>query len=215
VLFNYLAAHRAFPAAMGVGRTIGTTHLLDRIAARYGRPAYEVNVGFKHYVAGLIKGQYVLAGEESAGVSFPRRDGSLWVTEKDGIAAVLLMMEIMAATGKDLGTLYRELEEEYGPYQYEREDRPARPEQKARLAQLAADPGQVRSLLAGKKIAGRTIERLVIGDGIKVVLSGGVWVLKRASGTENIIKDYREEQGESLDTARKASQEISAYLGLE
>ncbi|NLY91631.1 MAG: alpha-D-glucose phosphate-specific phosphoglucomutase [Firmicutes bacterium] len=215
VLFDYLAAHRNFPAAMGVGRTIGTTHLLDRIAARYGRPAYEVNVGFKHYVAGLQAGKYVLAGEESAGVSFPRRDGSLWVTEKDGIAAVLLMMEVMAATGKEIGLLYQELEKEYGPYQYEREDRPARPEQKARLARLAADPGQVKALLAGKKIAGRTIERLAIGDGVKVVLTGGVWVLKRASGTENIIKDYREEQGESLDTARKASLEISAYLGLE
>ncbi|NLW55574.1 MAG: alpha-D-glucose phosphate-specific phosphoglucomutase [Firmicutes bacterium] len=214
VLFDYLAAHRDFPAALGVGRTIGTTHLLDRIAADYGRPAYEVNVGFKHYVAGLMAGKYVLAGEESAGVSFPRRDGSLWVTEKDGIAAILLMMEVMAATGKEIGALYRELEQKYGPYQYEREDQPARPEQKERLAQLAAAPNQVKALLAGKKVAGRTIERLVIGDGIKVVLSGGVWVLKRASGTENIIKDYREEQGESLATARKASEESDAYLGL-
>ncbi|NLM36835.1 MAG: alpha-D-glucose phosphate-specific phosphoglucomutase [Firmicutes bacterium] len=215
VLFDYLAAHRNFPAAMGVGRTIGTTHLLDRIAARYGRPAYEVNVGFKHYVAGLRAGKYVLAGEESAGVSFPRRDGRPWVTEKDGIAAVLLMMEVIAATGKDIGTLYRELEKEYGPYRYEREDQPARPEQKARLTQLAADPNQVKALLYGKKVAGRTIERLVIGDGIKVVLTGGVWVLKRASGTENIIKDYREEPGESLETARQASAEIDAYLGLD
>lgn len=214
VLFDYLAAHRNFPASMGVGRTIGTTHLLDRIAADHGRPAYEVNVGFKYYVDGLKTGKYVLAGEESAGVSFPRRDGSLWVTEKDGIAAVLLMMEIMAATGKEIGTLYRELEQKYGLYQYEREDRPARPEQKARLTQLATDPGQVKALLAGKKIAGRTIEQMVIGDGVKVVLSGGVWVLKRASGTENIIKDYREEQGDSLATARKASEEIGAYLGL-
>ncbi len=214
VLFDYLAARRGFPATMGVGRTIGTTHLLDRIAADYGRPVYEVNVGFKYYVAGLMAGKYVLAGEESAGACFPRRDGSLWVTEKDGIAAVLLMMEVMAATGKEIGTLYRELERKYGPYHYEREDQPARPEQKERLARLAADPNQVKTLLAGKKIAGRTIERLVIGDGIKVVLSGGVWVLKRASGTENIIKDYREEQGESLATARKASEEIDAYLGL-
>ena len=214
VLFNYLAAHRGFRPEMGAGRTIGTTHLLDRIAAAYGRPAFEVNVGFKHYVAGLTTGKYVLAGEESAGMSFPRRDGSTWVTEKDGIAAVLLMMEVMAKTGKDTGTLYRELEQKYGPYQYEREDQPARPEQKARLKQLAEDPDQVKAILAGKKIAGRGIERLAIGDGIKVVLDGGVWVLKRASGTENIIKDYREEQGESLETARKASEEIGAYLGL-
>jgi len=214
VLFDYLATHRNFPLTMGVGRTIGTTHLLDRIAAHHGRPAYEVNVGFKHYVAGLKTGQYVIAGEESAGVSFPRRDGSLWVTEKDGIAAVLLIMEIIAATGKDIGTLYWELEEKYGPYQYEREDQPARPEQKTRLKRLATDPNLVKALLSGKKIAGRAVERLVIGDGVKVVLSGGVWVLKRASGTENIIKDYREEQGDTLDTARKASEEIGAHLGL-
>jgi phosphoglucomutase len=214
VLFDYLATHRDYPMTMGVGRTIGTTHLLDRIAAHHGRPVYEVNVGFKHYVAGLKSGQYVMAGEESAGVSFPRLDGSLWVTEKDGIAAILLIMEIIAATGKEIGTLYRELEGNFGPYQYEREDQPALPEQKARLAQLAADPNLVKTLLSGKKIAGRAVEHLVVGDGVKVVLSGGVWVLKRASGTENIIKDYREEQGESLDTARKASAEIGAYLGL-
>ncbi len=214
VLFDYLAANRGFKPNMGIGRTIGTTHLLDRIAADYDRPSYEVNVGFKHYVAGLQAGKYVLAGEESAGLSFPRMDGSLWVTEKDGIAAVLLMMEAMARTGKDIGTLYADLVKKYGPYQYERIDRPAQPEQKNRLIKLASDPDQVKNLLNGKKIAGREIERLVVGDGIKVVLTGGVWNLKRASGTENIIKDYREEQGETLATARKASEEIDAYLGL-
>lgn len=214
VLFDYLAVHRGFKNDMGVGRTIGTTHMMDPIAAHYGRPSYEVNVGFKHYVAGLREGKYVLAGEESAGLSFPRRDGSLWVTEKDGIAAVLLMMEVMARTGKDIGTLYGELVQKYGPYQYERQDTAALPEQKNLLMKLASDPNQVKSLLSGKKIAGRTIERLVIGDGIKVVLSGGVWVLKRTSGTENIIKDYREERGESLETARQASREIDALLGL-
>ncbi len=214
VLFDYLAAHRGFNANMGVGRTIGTTHMIEEIAKNYGRPSYEVNVGFKHYVEGLLAGKYVLAGEESAGLSFPRRNGSLWVTEKDGIAAVLLMMEAMARTGKDIGTLYADLVKKYGPYQYERQDVPAEPEKKKRLIQLAADPGRVKSLLNGKKIAGRSIERLVIGDGIKVVLSGGVWVLKRTSGTENIIKDYREEKGESLEAARKASQEIDNYLGI-
>ena len=214
VLFDYLAAHRGFNASMGVGRTIGTTHMIEEIAKNYGRPSYEVNVGFKHYVAGLLSGKYVLAGEESAGLSFPRRDGSVWVTEKDGIAAVLLMMEAMARTGKDIGTLYGDLVKKYGPYQYERQDVPADPEKKKLLIQLAGDPDRVKSLLAGKKIANRSIERLVIGDGIKVVLCGGVWVLKRTSGTENIIKDYREEKGESLETARKASEEIGQYLGL-
>jgi phosphoglucomutase len=214
VLFDYLAANRGFNANMGVGRTIGTTHMIEEIAKNYGRPSYEVNVGFKHYVEGLRAGKYVLAGEESAGLSFPRRDGSLWVTEKDGIAAVLLMMEIMAKTGKDIGTLYADLVKKYGPYQYERKDVPAEPSKKRLLIELAADPDRVKALLSGKKIAGLTIERLVIGDGIKVVLSGGVWVLKRTSGTENIIKDYREERGDSLETARKASAEIDTYLGL-
>ncbi|HBF38597.1 MAG TPA: alpha-D-glucose phosphate-specific phosphoglucomutase [Firmicutes bacterium] len=214
VLFDYLAANRGFNSSMGVGRTIGTTHMIEEIAKHYGRPSYEVNVGFKHYVAGLMAGKYVLAGEESAGLSFPKRDGSLWVTEKDGIAAVLLMMEAMAKTGKDIGTLYADLVKKYGPYQYERKDVPAKPDQKSLLTQLAGDPSRVKSLLNGKKIAGQTIERLAIGDGIKVVLSGGVWVLKRTSGTENIIKDYREEKGESLERARKASQEIGSLLGL-
>jgi phosphoglucomutase len=214
VLFDYLAKNRGFNTNMGIGRTIGTTHMIEEIAKNYSRPSYEVNVGFKYYVTGLMEGKYVLAGEESAGLSFPRRDGSLWVTEKDGIAAVLLMMEAMSKTGKDIGTLYADLVKKYGPYQYERNDMLALPEKKNLLIKLAADPNQVKSLLNGKKIAGRTIERLVIGDGIKVVLTGGVWVLKRTSGTENIIKDYREEQGDSLETARKASAEIDAYLGL-
>jgi phosphoglucomutase len=214
VLFDYLATNRGFNANMGVGRTIGTTHMIEEIAKSHDRPSYEVNVGFKHYVAGLMARKYVLAGEESAGLSFPRRDGSLWVTEKDGIAAVLLMMEVMAKTGKDIGTLYADLVKKYGPYQYERKDMPAKPDKKNLLIQLASDPDRVKTLLSGKKIAGRPIERLVIGDGIKVVLDDGTWVLKRTSGTENIIKDYREEQGESLETARKASQEIDSYLGL-
>jgi phosphoglucomutase len=214
VLFDYLAAHRGFNSGMGVGRTIGTTHMIDLIAQNYGRPHYEVNVGFKYYVTGLLAGKYVLAGEESAGLSLPRRDGSVWVTEKDGIAAVLLMMEVIARTGKDIGTLYGELVKKYGPHQYERIDRPASPAKKQRLAQLAANPGEVNALLRDKKIAGRTVERLVCGDGVKVVLEGGIWVLKRASGTENIIKDYREERGESLVNVRKASEELDGYLGL-
>jgi phosphoglucomutase len=214
VLLDYLATQRGFNPNMGVGRTIGTTHMIDLIAQNYGRPHYEVNVGFKHYVAGLLAGKYVLAGEESAGLSLPRRDGSVWVTEKDGITAVLLMMEVMARTGKDIGTLYGELVKKYGPHQYERIDRPASPAKKRRLAQLAAAPDEVKTLLHGKKIAGRAMERLVCGDGLKVVLEGGIWVLKRASGTENIIKDYREERGESLEHARKASEELDAYLKL-
>ncbi|MBN1772304.1 MAG: phosphoglucomutase, alpha-D-glucose phosphate-specific, partial [Deltaproteobacteria bacterium] len=158
---------------------------------------------------------YVLAGEESAGLSLPRRDGRPWVTEKDGIAAVLLMMEVVARTGRDLGTLYRGLEAKHGPHRYERVDTAASAARKARLAQLAADRGLVESALSGKRVAGRSVERLVVGDGVKVVLDGGTWVLKRASGTEDIIKDYREQRGESLDEARRASEELDGLFGLE
>lgn len=214
VLFDHLARTRGLSAERAVGRTIGTTHMLDLIAASHGRPVHEVNVGFKYYVAGLIAGRYLLAGEESAGLSLPRRDGRPWVTEKDGIAAVLLMMEVIARTGKDLGTLYRELEARFGPHQYERVDTPATAARKARLKALTAAPAEVRSLLDGRRIAGRAIERLVIGDGVKVVLEGGTWVLKRASGTEDVIKDYREERGDTLATARQASEEIDRLLGL-
>ena len=214
VLFDYLCQHRDLPAAMGIGRTIGTTHMLDLIAASHARPSYEVNVGFKWYVAGLQQGQYVLAGEESAGLSLPRMDGSPWVTEKDGIAAVLLMMESITRTGLDIAGQYSKLVERFGAHQYERVDMPAEPSHKARLQALAADPALVERRLAGQRVAGRAIERTVVGDGVKVVLEGGVWVLKRPSGTEDIVKDYREERGEGLETARRASLELDGLLGL-
>jgi phosphoglucomutase len=214
VLFDYLATHRGLPAAMGIGRTIGTTHMLDLIAAHHGRPVHEVDVGFKWYVRGLTQGRYLLAGEESAGLSLPRRDGSPWVTEKDGIAAVLLMMESIARTGLDITGQYARLVERFGPHSYERVDMPADPAHKARLQALAKDPAEVQRRLAGERVAGRAIERLVVGDGVKVVLEGGVWVLKRPSGTEDIIKDYREERGEGLEVARRASVELDGLLGL-
>lgn len=214
VVFDYLSKNRGFNSNMGIGRTIGTTHMLDLIAADYDRPVNEVNVGFKWYVEGLKNGQYVLAGEESAGFSLPRLNTMLWVTEKDGIAAVLLMMEIITQTGDDIGTLYKKLVEKYGPHQYERVDTLAAVSKKARLMELSANPDEVKSLLNNKKIAGRSIRRLVIGDGVKVVLEGGVWVLKRPSGTEDIIKDYMEERGDTLMTAVKASEEIDHYLKL-
>ncbi|MBN1337260.1 MAG: phosphoglucomutase [Deltaproteobacteria bacterium] len=215
VLFDYLCRHRRFRSDLGVGRTIGTTHLLDRIAETHGRPVTEVPVGFKWYVEGLEAGRYVLAGEESAGLCVPRRDGSVWVTEKDGIAAVLLFMEVVGRTGRDVGSLYRDLEARYGPHRYERVDTPATSRIRARLQALSLDPAQVASLLSGRRVAGRAVERVRTGDGVKVVLEGGIWVLKRASGTEDVVKDYREEPGESLDTARRASAELDAILGLE
>jgi phosphoglucomutase len=214
VLFDHLCRTRGFDAARGIGRTIGTTHMLDQIAQSFGRPVHEVPVGFKWYVEGLASGRYVLAGEESAGLCFPRFDGRTWVTEKDGLAAVLLIMEVVATTGKDVGTRYRELEERYGPHPYERVDTAATPEKKARLAVLASDRAEVERRLSGRRVAGRSIERITVGDGVKVVLEGGVWVLKRASGTEDVIKDYREARGLSLDPAREASADLDLLLGL-
>lgn len=214
VLFDYLCENRKFPSSMGIGRTIGTTHMLDLIADHYGRPSYEVDVGFKWYVEGLLSGKYALAGEESAGLSFPRFNGSVWVTEKDGIAANLLMMEVIAKTGKDIGTLYGELAQKYGAHQYKRIDSPATAEKKANLKALIADPKKVESMLSDKMIAGKKIERIKVGDGIKVVLEGGIWVLFRASGTEDIIKVYMEERGVSLETANKAAEELAGLLNL-
>ena len=214
VLVDALCRSRSFPATMQVGRTIGTTHLLDRIAAAHGRTTHEVDVGFKWYVAGLASGRYLLAGEESAGLSLPCRDGTPWVTEKDGIVAVLLLMETVARTGKDLGTLYRELEQQHGAHLYERADTPATADKKQRQARLSADPAEVERRLAGRRVAGRAVEGLVVGDGVKVVLEGGLWVLKRASGTEDIIKDYKEIRDAPLDVARQASRELDLLLGL-
>ena len=214
VCFDYLARTRRFDTAMGIGRTIGTSHILDLIAANYGRPVNEVNVGFKYYVAGLKQSLYVLAGEESAGFSLPRMDGTPWVTEKDGIAAVLLMMEIIAESGKDIGTLYGELVARHGVHNYERIDAPATDARKGRVQHLAKNPEEVRSLLEGKRITGRAIERTVIGDGVKVVLEGGLWVLKRPSGTEPLVKDYREIRDGDLAVAAKASEEIDHLLNI-
>lgn len=215
VLFDQLCRTRQFDAARAVGRTIGTTHLIDRIAAQHGRPVHEVDVGFKWYVEGLCNGRYVLAGEESAGLSLPRRDGTTWVTEKDGIAAVLLIMEVIARTGRDIGTLYAGLEAEHGRHVYERVDTAASPARKARLAQLAKAPDEVARLLDGHKPGGRRIARLRVGDGIKVVCEGGLWVLKRASGTEDIIKDYREDRADQLDDVRQVSAALDHLLGLD
>jgi len=170
VIADYLCKHRNFDLYKGIGRSIGTTHMLDSIAQKYGRPIYEVPVGFKWYVDGLLKGKYLIAGEESAGLIVPRIDGSLWVTEKDGIVANLLMMEIISKYGKDIGNLYKELEKEHGVYHYERIDYKASKNEKERLKQLSNDENEVKRLLSGKKIAGKEIINVRCGDGIKITL---------------------------------------------
>jgi phosphoglucomutase len=176
-----------------VGKTVVSTQMIDRITARLGRKLYEVPVGFKWFVDGLLDGSLDFAGEESAGASFVRRDGSAWTTDKDGFIPCLLAAEITARTGRDPGEIYRELTREFGDPVYDRVEAPATPEQKEMLGKLSAR--QVQSTeLAGEKIQG--IQTHVPGNGasiggLKVVTANG-WFAARPSGTENIYKIYAE-----------------------
>ncbi len=176
-----------------VGKTVVSSQMIDRVATRIGRRLYEVPVGFKWFVQGLLEGSLGFGGEESAGASFVRRDGSVWTTDKDGMISALLSAEITARAGRDPGELYRELTQEFGESVYERIDAPATPAQKAMLARLS--PQQVRSAdLAGEKI--QSILTRAPGNGaaiggLKVVTENG-WFAARPSGTENIYKIYAE-----------------------
>jgi phosphoglucomutase len=176
-----------------VGKTVVSTQMIDRITARLGRKLYEVPVGFKWFVDGLLDGSLDFAGEESAGASFVRRDGSAWTTDKDGFIPCLLAAEITARTGRDPGEIYRELTREFGDPVYDRVEAPATPEQKEMLGKLSAC--QVQSTeLAGEKIQG--IQTHAPGNGasiggLKVVTANG-WFAARPSGTESIYKIYAE-----------------------
>jgi len=189
VAADYLMSNRTWPEGLTLGRTIGTTHLLDRIAAAHGRPAPdEVNVGFKWFVDGLVNDKYALVGEESAGLSFYR-----WTTEKDGIAAVMLFAEIMAKTGKDVGELYQELAKRHGTSYYSRYDQPASDAAKSALKALTDAEVQKRLASVGGKLAGDAVVRVRTTDGIKLYLADDHgWVLARPSGTEAIVKLYTE-----------------------
>jgi phosphoglucomutase len=181
-----------------VGKTIVSSQMIDRITAKLGRKLFEVPVGFKWFVDGLLDGSLGFGGEESAGSVFLRLDGSAWTTDKDGIVPCLLAAEMTARTGHDPAAIYREFRHEFGESAYDRVDAPATPEQKERLAQLS--PQQVKlTELAGEKI--KTILTHAPGNGspiggLKVVAESG-WFAARPSGTENIYKIYAESfQGE-------------------
>ena len=176
-----------------VGKTLVSTSMLDWVAADLGRRLYEVPVGFKWFVNGLLDGSCGFGGEESAGASFLRRDGSVWTTDKDGIIMNLLACEITAKTGRDPALLYHDLEERFGRCFYERIDTPATPEQKATLTRLSPE------MITAKELAGKSIlasitrapgNNAAIG-GLKVVTSHG-WFAARPSGTEDIYKIYAE-----------------------
>jgi phosphoglucomutase len=190
----YLFTHRPqWPATAAVGKTVVSSSMIDRVTASIGRTLKEVPVGFKWFVDGLVSGSLGFGGEESAGASFLRRDGSVWTTDKDGIIMGLLAAEMTAVTGKDPGELYRDLTRELGDPVYERIDAPATPEQKKILARLTARDIK-ESELAGEKIVSMLTTApgttTPIG-GLKVVTENG-WFAARPSGTEDIYKLYAE-----------------------
>ena len=194
VAIHYLLQHReSWPHGAGVGKTVVSSSLIDRVVASLGRRLVEVPVGFKWFVPGLFDGSCCFGGEESAGASFLRRDGRTWTTDKDGIILNLLAAEILARTGKDPGVHARELESRFGTACYTRIDAPATPEQKAKLQQLT--PEAVREVeLAGEPITAKLTRapgnQAPIG-GLKVVCASG-WFAARPSGTENLYKIYAE-----------------------
>jgi phosphoglucomutase len=194
VAIRYLLTHRDhWPAHAKVGKTLVSSSLIDRVVNSLNRPLAEVPVGFKWFAPGLLDGSYCFGGEESAGASFLRRDGTVWTTDKDGPIMDLLAAEILACTGKDPGEHYRELTAEFGTPFYTRIDAAATPEQKSRLKKL--DPSAVKATeLAGEPILAKLTRapanQAEIG-GLKVVAPSG-WFAARPSGTENIYKIYAE-----------------------
>jgi phosphoglucomutase len=176
-----------------VGKTVVSSQMIDRVTAKLGRKLYEVPVGFKWFVDGLLDGSLGFGGEESAGASFARLDGSVWTTDKDGIVPALLAAEITARMGRDPGEIYHELTREFGEPAYDRVDAPATPDQKELLAKLS--PQQVKlTELAGEKIQAVLTRAPGNGapiGGLKVVAESG-WFAARPSGTEDIYKIYAE-----------------------
>lgn len=194
VAIAYLFTNRPnWPADAAVGKTLVSSMIIDKVTADLGRRLYEVPVGFKWFVDGLLNGSVAFGGEESAGASFLKRDGSVWSTDKDGIILCLLAAEIIAVTGKSPSELYRELEDQYGASAYARVDAPATPEQKAKLAALS--PADVSATeLAGDPITAKLSNApgndAPIG-GLKVQTEYA-WFAARPSGTEDVYKLYAE-----------------------
>ncbi len=212
VAIRYLLGHRPrWPAHAAVGKTLVSSSLIDRVVERLGQRLWEVPVGFKWFVPGLVDGSCCFGGEESAGASFLRHDGTVWTTDKDGPIMDLLAAEITARTGKDPGEHYREITAEFGTSYYTRLDAAATPEQKARLQKLSADAVRAEAL-AGERITAK-LTRAPGNDaeigGLKIVTPGG-WFAARPSGTENIYKIYAESfRGQAhLDALVHEAQEL-------
>jgi phosphoglucomutase len=209
----YLFTHRPnWRPDAAVGKTVVSSSVIDRVAAKVGRSLVEVPVGFKWFVPGLLDGSLGFGGEESAGASFLQRDGTVWTTDKDGIIMDLLAVEIMARIGRDPSELYAELTHELGAPFYQRIDAAATGEQKAAL--LALSPGDV----SATELAGRPIESLLTRSpgtgapigGLKVVTAQG-WFAARPSGTEDVYKLYAESFLGS-DHLRRIQEEAQAII---
>jgi phosphoglucomutase len=190
----YLFSHRSgWNKSAGIGKTLVSSSMIDRVAASLGRRLVEVPVGFKYFVDGLLDGSVAFGGEESAGASFVRRDGTVWTTDKDGILLDLLAVEMTAKTGKDPGVHYRELTERFGAPRYTRIDQPASPAQKSALKKLSPDAVKATTL-AGDPITAKLTKAPGNGadiGGLKVVTDQG-WFAARPSGTEDVYKIYAE-----------------------
>jgi phosphoglucomutase len=212
VAIDYLYAHRPdWPASTAVGKTAVSSSIIDRVVAGMGRKLVEVPVGFKWFVDGLVTGTIGFGGEESAGASFLRRDGSVWTTDKDGIILALLASEILAVTGESPSQRYGALTEKYGAPTYARIDAPADREQKARLAKLSADQ------VSATELAGETITaKLTTAPGNGAPLGGlkvttkNAWFAARPSGTEDVYKIYAEsfKGPEHLAEVQDAAKEV-------
>ena len=210
---SYLFANRPdWRAEAGVGKTMVSSSLIDRVAQHLGRRLLEVPVGFKWFVDGLLDGSLGFGGEESAGASFLRRDGTVWTTDKDGLIMGLLAAEMLARTGQDPGEIYGALTGQFGLPVYERIDAPATPEQKAVLQRLSPAQASARDL------AGDPIEAMLTAapgngaplGGLKVVTKRG-WFAARPSGTEDVYKLYAESFA-GMDHLRKIQQEAQDLI---
>ncbi|HVS34798.1 MAG TPA: alpha-D-glucose phosphate-specific phosphoglucomutase, partial [Gemmataceae bacterium] len=218
VAIRYLLNHRPrWPATAAVGKTLVSSSMIDRVVGGLGRKLSEVPVGFKWFAPGLFDGSMCFGGEESAGASFLRLDGTVWTTDKDGPIMDLLAAEITARTGKDPGEHYQELTEQYGAPLYTRIDAPATPEQKARLGKLSPEAVKTTTM-AGEPITAKLTRapgnNAPIG-GLKVTTASG-WFAARPSGTENIYKIYAEsfrDQAHLDAIVREAQEIVGAALG--
>ena len=195
VAIGYLfgGARPDWPASARIGKTLVSSSMIDRVAQAIGREMVEVPVGFKWFVPGLIDGSFGFGGEESAGASFLRRDGSVWTTDKDGIILALLASEVLATTGTSPSQRYADLVAEHGEPAYARIDAPASREEKAKLAALSPDDVAATSL-AGEEITAKLTE--APGNGAKIgglkVVTASAWFAARPSGTEDVYKIYAE-----------------------